>query len=174
MEALDARQTGRSFSATELSNQMISNLLWAAFGINRPQSGKRTAPSAMNWQETDIYICLKKGTFVYDATTNKLTFVCQDDTRADMGLQGFVKNAPVVLAFVADYRKMSALVGKEEKDFYAATDCGYISQNVYLWCASEGLSTVVLGYINREKISKVLRLDKEQRVILTQCVGYPE
>ena len=173
MEALKDRQTNRDFSKQKLSEQQLSDLLWAAFGINRPESGKRTAPSAVNWQETDIYVSLESGVYLYDAKKNELTVVLSGDHRKDMGRQGFTGDAAVMLVFVADYSKMGALTPKENKDFYSAVDVGYISQNVYLFCSSEDMSTVVLGMVDRDKIKSLLKLNDDQKVILSQCVGFP-
>lgn len=174
MEALKNRQTKREFSKEKLSDQKLSDLLWAAFGINRPESGKRTAPSAVNWQETDIYVSLESGVYLYNAQKNMLMGIIEGDYRKDMGKQSFAGDAAAVLVFVADYSKMGVMASKEDKDFYAAVDVGYISQNVYLFCSSENLATVVLGMVDREKIKKTLKLHDNQKVILTQCVGFPK
>jgi SagB-type dehydrogenase family enzyme len=173
MEALNERKTGRDYSDKKLSEQMLSDLLWAAFGINRPTEGKRTAPSAVNWQETTLYVCLTTGIYTYNAKENSLDPVISGDNRAKMGIQTFAGEAAVVLVYVADYTKMGD-ASKEDKDIYSAMDVGYISQNVYLYCASEGLSTVALGYIDKEKMAEVLKLNKDQKIILSQCVGYPK
>ena len=174
MEALNDRQTKRDFSQQKLTEQQLSDLLWAAFGINRPESGRRTAPSAVNWQETDIYVSLESGVYLYDAKKNELTAIVSGDHRKDMGKQSFAGDAAVMLVFVADYSKMGAATPKENKDFYSAVDAGYVSQNVYLYCASENMSTVVLGMIDRDKIKELLKLKEDQKVILSQCVGFPE
>lgn len=174
MEALNDRQTKRDFSQQKLSEQQLSDMLWAAFGINRPESGRRTAPSAVNWQETDIYVSLESGVYLYDAKKNELTAVISGDHRKDMGKQGFTGDAAVMLVFVADYSKMGLVTPKENKDFYSAVDVGYISQNVYLYCSSENMSTVVLGMIDRDKIKELLKLKEDQKVILSQCVGFPK
>lgn len=175
MQALNERRTQREYDASkELTDQQLSNLLWAASGINRPESGKRTSPTAMDDQEIDIYVNLKKGSYLYDFKNHALTFVVDGDNRSDMGRQGFVGDAAVVLVFVADYSKMSIVLDKDAKDFYSATDVGYISQNVYLFAASEKLASVVLGWIDRDKIIKKLGLKKEQKPLLSQCVGYPK
>jgi SagB-type dehydrogenase family enzyme len=173
MEALKDRKTERKFSDQKLEQQMLSSLLWAAYGINRPDEGKRTAPSAMNWQEMDLYVCLKEGIYIYNAKSNILDTIVSGDFRKKMGKLGYVEDAPLVLVYVADYSHMS-VADKENKDFYSAVDAGFISQNVYLFCASEGLSTVVMGYINREEIPKILNLSKDQKVIVAQCVGFPD
>jgi len=174
METLKDRHTTRSFSQEKLSDQQLSNLLWAAFGINRPESGKRTAPSAMNNQETDIYICLSSGVFLYDAKKHSLILVVEEEYRKNMGRQDFVASAPVILLFVADYSKMGEKVSAEKKDFYSAVDVGYISQNVYLYCASENLGTVVLGSVDGNKVKEILKLKDNQKVLLSQCVGFPK
>ncbi|HNW70128.1 MAG TPA: SagB/ThcOx family dehydrogenase [Bacteroidales bacterium] len=174
MEALNDRQTKRDFSPQKLTEQQLSDLLWAAFGINRPESGRRTAPSAVNWQETDIYVSLESGVYLYDAKKNELTAIISGDHRKDMGKQSFAGEAAVMLVFVADYSKMGAVTPKENKDLYSAVDAGYISQNVYLYCASENMSTVVLGMIDRDKIKQLLKLKEDQKVILSQCVGFPK
>jgi SagB-type dehydrogenase family enzyme len=172
MEALLARQTRREYSSKELSEQMLSNLLWAAFGINRPDSGKRTAPSAMNMQEIDIYVATADGLYLYDAKENALNPILSEDIRAATGPQPFVKDAPVNLVFVADFSRMRG--SEENKVFYSATDTGFISQNVYLFCASEGLATVVRGYVERDMLAKVMKLRDDQKIILAQTVGYPK
>ncbi len=173
MEALSLRKSMREFSEREIPPQILSNLLWAANGINRPESGKRTAPSASNWQEIDIYVATPKAVYLYDAKANLLKVVKEGDLRADFGRQAFVKTAPVVLAFVADHSRMGR-ASQTDKDFYSATDTGFISQNVYLYCASEGLNTVVLGIVDKTNLSGKLGLKPEQKIILTQPVGYPK
>jgi SagB-type dehydrogenase family enzyme len=173
MQVLKDRTSSRAFSQEELPLQTLSNLLWAAFGVNRPDSGKRTAPSAMNWQEIDLYVALASGLYLYDAATNTLTPVLAEDIREQTGKQPFVKDAPVSLIFVADFSRM----GKakiEDKIFYSAADAGFISQNVYLYCASEGLATVVRGLVDREALAKRMKLKPGQRVLLAQSAGYPK
>lgn len=172
MEALKDRRTIRSFSDKELSLQELSNLLWAAFGVNRPEEGKRTAPSAVNWQEIDIYVAKKDGLYLYSANKNVLIKILDEDIRGATGGQDFVKDAPINLVYVADYSRMGN-APNERKDFYSATDTGFISQNVYLYCASEGLGTVVRGSVDKEKLHKTMKLKKNQKIILAQTVGYP-
>jgi SagB-type dehydrogenase family enzyme len=172
MQALSERQTSRSFSSATLPQQVLSNLLWAAFGINRPESGKRTAPSAVNWQEIDIYVSLAGGLFLYNAAGHSLDPVSSEDIRAATGQQPFVGNAPLNLIFVADYARMGG-ASQDDKDFYSAADTGFISQNVYLFCASEGLAMVVRGAINRSALHKTMGLRPDQKIILAQTVGYP-
>jgi SagB-type dehydrogenase family enzyme len=173
MEALKARSTQREYDSKDLPLQVLSDLLWAAFGINRPDSGKRTAPSAMNWQETDIYVALKSGLYLYNPKDNTLDPVLAEDIREATGMQPFVKDAPVNLVFVVDMNRMTRATD-EDKKIYSAADVGFISQNVYLFCASEGLATVVRGWFDREKLTEVMKLRPEQYIVLTQTVGYPK
>ena len=173
MQALKERRTSRAFSSEKLSIQVLSELLWAAFGVNRPETGKRTAPSAVNWQEIDIYVATADGLYLYDAPLHLLRPVLKEDIRALTGLQSFVKDAPVNLIFVADYFRMGQ-ASDADKDFYSAADTGFISQNVYLYCASEGLATVVRGLIDRPALAEAMGLRSDQKVILAQTVGYPE
>lgn len=173
MEVLKNRHSSREFSTEELPLQVLSNLLWAGFGINRPDSGKRTAPSAVNWQNIDIYMAMSKGLFLYNAKENKLVSVLAEDIRAATGTQSFVKNVPVNLIYVADFSRIPRGTD-EDKNFYSASHTGFISQNVYLYCASEGLATVVRGLVDRETMAKVMKLRPEQKVMLAQSVGYPK
>lgn len=173
MAALKARCTTRSFSSKPLPVQVLSNLLWAACGVNRPESGKRTAPTAMNMQEIDVYVALPEGLYLYNAKEHQLEPVVMQDLRAATGRQAFVAEAPVNLIFVADYARM-ARASAEAKDFYSATDTGYISQNVYLFCASEGLATVVRGMVDKAALAEKMGLHPEQKIVLAQTVGYPK
>jgi len=172
MEALAKRSTARAFDSKELSPRQLSSLLWAAFGINRPD-GKRTAPSARNFQETDIYVLLKQGAYVYSAKSNKLDLVVAEDIRILGGTQSFVTNAPVTLVFVADLAKMGN-GSDENKKNTANIDVGYISQNAYLFCASEGLVTGARGSVDRTTLGPRLKLRPDQLIILAQSVGYPK
>ena len=173
MQVLKDRRSSRAFSTEKLPKQVLSNMLWAAFGVNRPDSGKRTAPSAVNWQEIDIYVATADGLYLYDAKAHALKPVLAEDIRALTGRQPFVKEAPANLVYVADFSKMGEAKG-EDKVFYSAANTGFISQNVYLYCASEGLATVVRGLIDRPALAKVMRLRPDQRITLAQSVGYPK
>ena len=173
MQVLRDRGSSRAFSEEKLPKQVLSNMLWAAYGVNRPDSGKRTAPSAMNWQEIDIYVATADGLTLYDAKAHALKPVLADDIRALTGGQPFVQGAPVNLVYVADFSRMGK-AKDDDKVFYSAADTGFISQNVYLYCASEGLATVVRGLVDRPALAKTMRLRPDQRVILAQSVGYPE
>ena len=173
MQVLKDRQSRRDISPDKkLSLQELSNLLWAACGINRPDSGKRTAPTASNRQEIDVYVANAEGVFLYDVKGHKLEPVLQEDVRKAVGKQVFVQTAPVVLVFVVDEARMGQR-SESDKVFYGATDTGFVSQNVYLYCASEGLATVVIGMVDKPALAAAMKLRPEQKVVLTQPVGYP-
>jgi SagB-type dehydrogenase family enzyme len=173
MQTLKLRQTSRSFDSIPLPLQDLSNLLWAAYGINRPESGKRTAPSAMNWQEIDIYVFLHEGVYLYEAKSNTLKLIIAKDLREITGMQPFVKEAPLTLVYVADEKRMSR-AGNEDKIRWSSADAGFIAQNVYLYCASQGFAVVVRGMVDRDNLAKELNLQPEQKIILAQTVGYPK
>ncbi|MFH1282167.1 MAG: SagB/ThcOx family dehydrogenase [bacterium] len=173
MQVLSERKSTREFGSKELSLQDLSNLLWAGFGINRQDTGKRTAPSALNMQEMDIYVALEKGLYLYDAKNNELQLVVGLDIRGNTGEQPYVDSAPVNLIYVANLSKMGNIKSKDV-DIYSSADAAYISENVYLYCASEGLATVVRGWINKESLSKLMRLRDDQKIIFAQSVGYPK
>jgi nitroreductase len=173
MQLLVKRSSSREFSSESLPVNILSNMLWAASGINRPESGKRTAPSASNRQEIEIYVATAAGLHLYDAKSNLLKPILAGDIRGVTGTQAYVKEAALNLIYVADYSKMSSL-SDEAKNMYAAAATGFISENVYLYCASEGLSTVVRASIDRPALAKVMGLRPDQRIILSQSVGYPK
>jgi len=170
MQVLNDRKSTRDFRPDELPIQTLSNLLWAGFGVNRPD-GRRTAPSASNKQEIDIYVATAEGLYVYDAKVNRLHALLPKDVRAETGIQAFVGTAPLDLVYVADLAKTGA--DSAERDMDVAADAGFISENVYLFCASERLATVVRGSIDRAALSKAMKLRANQRIILAQTVGYP-
>ncbi len=173
MQALKNRASSREFSPKKIPDQVLSSLLWAGFGINRPDSGKRTAPSARNWQEIDLYVLTPDGAFLYDAKDNALKPIVAEDVRALAGVQPFVKEAPLNLILVADYARMGD--GDETMKLSAASVCaGAIAQNVYLFCASEGLAAVVRASVDKTALAEKLGLSPSQRIILAQTVGYPK
>jgi len=170
MTALKQRRTLREFAATDLSAQELSDLLWAAFGINRPEEGRRTAPSAMNSQEIDLYIALERGLYVYQARPHRLRLVTAQDLRSKTSGQSF-SNAPVVLILVADLARLEK-AKPETRPFYAGFDAGCICQNIYLYCASTGLATVVHD-LNRDPLALAMGLGPEQKIMFAQAVGHP-
>lgn len=172
MEALKKRESLKSFNAEKIPLQILSNLLWAAWGINRPDIGKRTAPSGRNEQEIDLYVVISEGVFLYDAKEHSLKQIVKENLQTVISKQQEVIAAPVNLVFVADYARM-AKTPENEKDFFSAVDTGYISQNVYLFCASEGLSTFAYYGVDRPILTGKIKLRPGQKIILGQAVGCP-
>jgi len=173
MQALKLRASSRAFAPDPLPPQTLSNLLWAAWGINRPQEGKRTAPSARNWQEIDLYVVMDKGAYLYDATAHQLKPVVSGDIRAAAGTQDFVKDVPVNVVFVADPKRMKG-APPDQVQAYAFADAAFIGQNVYLFCASEGLATVLRASVDKVAFAKAVKLADDQLVVFAQSVGYPK
>lgn len=176
MDALSERQSSRSFSDSELSLQQLSDLLWAAWGINRPADGRRTAPSSHNRQEMDVYVTLKSGLYLYDAGGNALKQIHDKDIRALTGTQDFPALAPVNLVYVADLTKR----GLREDQAITDTDLlsswantGFMAQNVYLYCASAGLATVIRAMVPRQELAAAMMLKPWQAIILAQTIGLP-
>jgi SagB-type dehydrogenase family enzyme len=179
MQCLAERQTNRAISPKKLPGDVLSSLLWAAFGINRPESGKRTAPSAVNWQEIDIYVAMEEGLYLYNAKSHALDPVLKSDLRKNTTTfiqpsRSAVAGAPLQLIYVADYSKISFGAGDDDRKLYTAADTGFIAQNVYLYCASAGLASVVRGLVDRDDLAKSMKLSDKQHIILVQAVGYPQ
>jgi nitroreductase len=168
MQALKLRATIREFRSDSLPKQVLSNLLWAAFGINRPD-GKRTAPSAHNKQEIDVYVVMPDATYVFDARENRLVHAVSADLRPLAAAEAFAI-APVTLVYIADFGKVEGT--PEDKLQWTGADAGSIGQNVYLFCASEGLATVIHASSDRPALAKALKLRPEQKIVLAQTVGY--
>jgi len=172
MQVLNERHSQREFSSEKLPLPVLSNLLWAGFGVNRPD-GRRTAPSARNWQDIDIYVAMADGLYLYDPKANALKQVLVEDLRGATGSQPFVAEAPVDLVYVSDQAK-TGNASAEDRLLYGGAHTGFISQNVYLYCASEGLATVVRGLVDRAALAKRMQLRPDQRITLAQTVGYPK
>lgn len=160
MDALKERKTVRSFSNRAIEPQVLSDMLWAAFGINRLEEGKRTAPTALNKQNIDVYVLDASGAWRYDAKTNSLIPVVQKDLRSELSSQPFAAQAPVTLAYVAENNVTSGM------------HAGSIYQNVGLFCASVGLNNVVRR-MDKDHLTKALNLPEGKEVIVSQSVGYP-
>ena len=172
MDVLNLRQSAREFDSEKaISNQTLSKLLWAAWGFNR--ENKRTAPSSMNRQEIDLYAINKEGIYRYDAKANNLALIVAGDYRKEAGVQPYVGDAPLNIVFVCNKSKVNS---KTESGLIEATyaNSGFISQNIYLFCASEGLSTVVRASIAKDKLAKIMKLTDDQIITLAQTVGYPK
>ena len=175
MEALSKRMSTREFGAKKLSEQELSDLLWAGNGINRAASGGRTAPSARNVQDIDIYAVLPEGAYLYDAKKNELTPVAAGDHRSVIAPnQAFVATAPVNLLLVSDYSRFPGGAGDAGTAIMAAIDAGTVSQNIALFCASAGLVTVPRAMIDSEKTAAALKLKPTQKILLNHPVGYPK
>ncbi len=172
MQALQQRQSRRDFDAAPLQPQLLSDLLWAAAGVNRPDLDGRTAPSAMNSQEIDVYVALPEGLYRYDVSAHALTLVSATDVRRVTGYQDFVDRAPLELIFVADHARIKA-VPVSQRESYASMAAGAMAQNVYLFCASAGLSTVIRAWFDRYALSQAMGLESDQQILLAQTVGWP-
>ncbi len=171
MSALKRRHSTREYATRPLPRQTLSDLLWAAFGINRP-SGDRTAPYWRHVMVIDVYAAMADGVFLYEPKSHALLPYLPDDIRAATGLQGFVGTAPLNLVYVAHGERMQD-VSSEDRRLYASVDAGFIGQNVYLFCASEGLASVFRGAVDYPKLARTMKLPKEQFVTFAQTVGYP-
>jgi len=170
--ALHARMSARAYADTPLAEPLLLQLLWAACGVNRPD-GRRTAPTALNRQEISVYVTRKDGVFLYDAPNAALHRKSGADLRSLTGVQSYVGTAPVNLVYVADMARVAG--GATEAGLITAgLDTGFISQNVYLFCAAAGLVTVARTGIDVPALSKAMGLAANQRVIMAQCVGHPK
>jgi SagB-type dehydrogenase family enzyme len=177
MQALNERQTTRSFTRDSLTLQQLSDLLWAGFGINRPDQGKRTAPSAMNWQEINIYLTLPGGSYVYAAESHSLKFINNKDLRKETGSQSFVADAALNIVYVADMSRRGKKEGEVVTDsdlFMTYADAAFIAQNIYLYCASANLGCVVRGSVPQNNLSAELGLRPNQKIIMAHTVGVPK
>ena len=171
IEALMLRRSTREYSDRPLPQQVMSDLLWAAFGVNRP-SGDRTAPYWRHIMVIDVYASMADGVWLYDPKQHALVPHARDDIRVQTGQQDFVGTAPLNLIYVAHGERMQD-VAPEDRRLYASVDAGFIGQNVYLFCASEGLATVFRGAVDSPKLGQALKLPDQQFVTFAQTVGYP-
>jgi len=174
MEVLRDRKSTRELSADPISRQQLSDVLWAGFGVNRPQTGQRTAPCTMNLRTIDIYVVTAAGAYRYEAEGHRLVVVSRQDLRSLTGGQDYVKTAPVALLYVADHARLATKVEQPaERAFYAAVDAGLIGENVYLCCVSEGLGCVIHMPGDRAALAQELGLRADQQVVLAHTVGHP-
>lgn len=172
MATLKARKSTREFAGRSIPLQNLGELLWAGFGVNRPESGMRTAPSAHNRQEIDIYVAMQQGLFLYNAEKHLLEPIVDKDIRSQTGKQRFPGQAPVNLIYVVNFDRMPQ-VARPDAIEAAAISTGAIVQNVYLYCASEGLAAVVRGWIDRTVLAQAMGLGSNQYIIVAQTVGFP-
>ncbi len=171
LQMIQARRSQRDFTQKELPSQALSEILWAAYGINRPESGKRTAPSSHNEQEVDVYAVMKDGTYFYDAKKHSLIKITGKDLRAVTGKQAFPAKAPLNLVYVLDYSR-TPNSGERAREV-GAVAVGAIAQNVYLYCAETGLATVFRGWIDKDALAKAMKLSPDHYIVGAQTVGYP-
>jgi nitroreductase len=171
MTALKRRHSTRAYSDRALPTDLLSDLLWAAFGISRP-NGDRTAPYWRHVMVIDIYAAMADGVWLYDPKANALDLHLAKDLRAATGMQDFVATAPLDLIYVAHGERMTD-ISPEEHRLYASVDAGFIGQNVYLYCASVGLGSVFRGAVDVKKLAGLMALPKGQFVTFAQTVGYP-
>ena len=171
MSALKLRRSTREYSDRPLPQQTLSDLLWAAFGVNRP-GGERTAPYWRHIMVMDIYAAMADGVWLYDPASHALLPHLAADIRADTGLQDFVGTAPLDLVYVAHGERMTD-VSPADRRLYASVDAGFIGQNVYLYCAAEGLATVFRGAVDYSKLGKRMKLPEQQFVTFAQSAGFP-
>jgi SagB-type dehydrogenase family enzyme len=172
MDALRQRQSQREFDPAALPLQTLADLMWAAAGINRPDLGGRTAPSAMNAQEVDLYAAMPGGLYRYDPLRHHLLMVSPTDVRRVTGYQDFVDSAPLDLVYVAHHGRMN-LIPAAQRDSYAWLAAGAMSQNVYLYCASAGLATVIRAWIDRDALARAMDLSSDEQVLVAQTIGAP-
>lgn len=170
MSALSSRQSLRDFAPDPLPEQAQSDLLWAAGGINRHDIDGRTAPSAMNAQEVLLYVATPQGLFLYDPKPHALRLVVASDVRRVTGNQDFVDTAPLDLVFVADHARMK-LVPPSRREAYAHAAAGAMAQNVYLYCASEGMAAVIRAWFDRDALARAMGLQADHQLLLSQTVG---
>jgi SagB-type dehydrogenase family enzyme len=171
MGLLARRRSHREFSSATLPLQSLSNLLWAAYGVNRRSENGRTAPSALNAQEIDIYVALPGGIYQFDALHQRLSRIAEVDARRVTGYQDFVDEAPIDLIYVANLGH--AIGTAAERELHAAASAGAIAQNVYLYCAEQGLATVLRAWLDRATLAAALELGTNEKVLFAQTVGYP-
>ncbi len=172
MKALSERHSTREFAQKALSLADLSDLLWAANGINRKDSGKRTAPSALNKQDVDVYVVLPEGSYLYDAKSHVLNLVAEGDHRdAVAGGQAFVKSAPVSLVLISDLSRFGD-AKNERTRLMGAVDAGIVSQNISIFCSAAKLATVPRASMDSEQLKKVLKLKDTQIPMMNHPVGY--
>jgi hypothetical protein len=172
-QAIWARRSIREFADKPVPIEVLSNLLWSACGVNRPATVDRTVPSWRHAIESEIFVAAADGAWSYDARAHRLTQVVADDIRAQTGVQDFVGSAPLDLVYVADGRRLEG-ASPDEKRLWAFTDTGFIGQNVYLFCASEGLATVFRASLDRARLAQTLQLPATKFITCAQTVGYPK
>lgn len=171
LEAIHDRKSTKAFSNKGITTETLSNILWAAYGVNRPETSGRTVPSAMHSYEIDVYVLMASGAYIYDAKQHALTLVTGADLRGQAGAKGAMAGAPLSLLYVSDGARLTQSA-KAKQSVYGAVHSGFIGQNVYLYCASEGLGAVFREGADRKALTQSLKLRKDQEIVFTQTVGY--
>lgn len=173
MEAFSQRASAIELSTTELKEKDLGDLLWAANGINRAESAKRTAPSALNAQDIDLYVVMKSGAYLYNAEKHNMTKVSEKDLRIQVaGAQTNMANAPVMLVLVSETARFPR--GDEKaKERMGALDAGIVSQNISLFCAGTGLWTRARASMDEATLRKELKLNPTQIPLMNHPVSYP-
>lgn len=177
MKALEIRRSIRRWADESLSDQELSNLLWAACGITKEETknskSRRTAPSGCNSQSIKVYVALEKGLFLYDEKQNQLVQILSEDIRKQIGSQKMLHAAPAALIYVSDYSKMKTFLFRndEQRWFISALDNGFIGQNVYLYCAAAQLGSVFIALVKRDNLHQIMGLGEHEKIICAQMVG---
>jgi len=177
MRALEIRRTKSKWKKSNLSIQELSNLLWAACGVTmkatKRSKSRRTAPSGRNSQTIKVYIALENGLYLYNEKEHYLSQIVDKDIREHITNQKMMKSAPIGLIYVSDFTRLKGYLGKDDdrRWFIAGTETGFISQNVYLYCASAKLNTAVIGLVNRNKLQDIMGLPDHEKVVYTQAIG---
>ncbi len=177
MQSLNKRKSTRDISDKKLTIQQLSDVLWAADGVNR-SDGKRTSPAAMGVYCVDIYAVLPEGIYLYDPAKHELAPVAKGDFRKTAGMQDFVFIAPLNLVYVFTLRNPkeshgTAPVPEERRKVWGDVEAGCMVQNVYLYCASQGLAAVVRGMVDQKKFGELIKVKPEQ-IVVAQTIGYPK
>lgn len=177
MKALQNRRTIRKWKLEPLSMQEISNILWCACGetkvATKRSKNRRTVPSACNSQIVKVYVALESGVYKYNEPEHKLIYINSEDIRSNLGTQQMMKLAQFGLVYVADFTKNTGIIKSDygKKMFVAGTECGLMSQNVYLYATSAKLNTVLLALTDRDYLKTAIMIDENAEIIYTQVVG---
>jgi len=180
MKAIQDRRSIRKWKEDEVSLQDLSNILWAAAGqtkeATKKAKSKRTVPSGSNSQEIRLFVLMKDGVYQYDEIEHRLVQRISKDIRSITGTQKMMQSAPLGLVLVADLTRFTSTYykNKETKQLVAWVDSGYMSQNIYLYCSAAGMSTVALGLVDRDKLSKAMDLKEHEKIVITHVVGYQQ
>lgn len=172
-EALRLRRSTRSFADRAIPPALTAELLWAAGGVNRPETGLRTAPSSHGAADTLLHVATADGVGLYDPDADMVATRLTQDIRPRLSPQPFVATAPVCLIHISDTRRLTAAEGDDEKRHWAAVNAAIVAQNVYLFAAARGLGTCLVGGLDAAAISEALALAPHEVAIYVQPIGWP-